>query len=116
MSDGVCTLCEEPGEESRPTALAYVDDAERRWLLHLHPSCLVTLLRADLPPLAPDRAQRIPGDAACGVCGKRLPIVGRHPYAVSLAQAGAESTWFVHAECLPDAIRRRLPCPEGDPR
>ncbi len=76
--------------------------------MELHASCLTSLLRANVQPSALGSSPGIPGDAACGVCGKRLPIVGRHPYALTLEQAGGDRTWFLHAQCLPDAMRRRM--------
>ena len=84
--------------------VAQVDDSDRRWSVHAHRSCLAGLLVADVPPVLPDRSARVPSDAACGVCGERLPIVGRHPYAVTLIEAGLDHTWFVHAQCVPDSM------------
>jgi hypothetical protein len=103
-NDAACALCGEPIAASGPAALAHVADAERTWTMHVHESCVRALLAAGVSPLAADRPSGIPGDAACGSCGGRLPIVGRYPYALTIEAGGLSRTWFVHAGCLPQSM------------
>jgi hypothetical protein len=111
-SDAPCALCGEPIVASRPSVLVHVYDPERGWPMRVHGSCLTGLLIADVPPLPANRT-RIPGDAACGVCGGRLPVVGRHPFALTVDEAGPGRKWFVHADWFPDSMRARMSNPQN---
>jgi hypothetical protein len=76
--DTTCALCDGRIVEPGSGVLLHVHDSERRWPMRVHDACLKALLAADIPPLPAGRG-RIPGDTACGVCGRRLPVIGRHP-------------------------------------
>lgn len=114
-AETTCALCGEPTGESHATVLVHVYDSERGWPMQMHGACLTALLVADVSPQPANRS-RIPGDAACGVCGRRLPIIGRHPFALIVEEPEPGRKWFVHAECFPDSLRVRMSDPKrSDP-
>jgi hypothetical protein len=100
-----CALCARPTDDS--VVRLEVDGSERHAEVSVHGSCVTALLRAAIPPVASNLG-RIPTEAACGVCGARLPIIGRHPYALTLREPAPGRTWYVHAECFPDLLRERI--------
>jgi hypothetical protein len=102
----ICALCGK-STESHPAVPLGVDDPDRRWDMVVHRSCLAELLAAENLSV-PSNLGRIPSDAACGVCGRRLPVIGWHPYALTLPEPAPSRTWFVHAECFPESLRIRL--------
>lgn len=109
--DTTCALCGEPTGEARATVSVHVYDPERGWPMQVHGSCLTALLAADIPPLPANRSG-IPSDAACGICAGRLPIIGRHPFALTIDEADPGRKWFVHADCFPDSMRVRMSTPQ----
>lgn len=100
-----CALCARPIDDS--AVPLEVDGPERRAAVSVHGPCVTALLRAGIPPV-PSNLGRIPAEAACGVCGTLLPIVGRHPYALTLREPAPGRTWYVHAECFPHLLRERV--------
>ncbi len=103
-----CALC---GASDTKTAIVRIvlGVSDLEWSKHLHERCLGTLLAAHLAPLTPERRGQMPAAASCGVCGGHLPIVGRHPYFLSIGDADAERTWFIHAHCLPEELQPSAP-------
>jgi hypothetical protein len=108
----ICPICGELIIESRTTLSVEFCDSERGWLMQVHASCLSNLLAANVPPLAANQS-RVPGDAKCGVCGRRLPIIGRHPFVLVIYQPEPSRQWFVHAECFPPSVRAHMTYPEN---
>lgn len=104
-SDLNCALCARPVDDS--AVLVEVHGSEQPVEVSVHGPCLAALLRAGMPPVPSDLG-RIPAGAACGVCGTRLPIVGRHPYALTVRKPAPGRTWYVHAECFPDHLREQV--------
>lgn len=109
-TDANCALCGLPTGLGAAIRLQ-VEDPSRQVDMLVHRSCVAALLAAEQASL-PSNLGRIPPHAACGVCGRRLSIIGRHPYALTLHDAVPGRTWFVHAECFPESLRARLPAPQ----
>ena len=113
-AETICALCGAADETGYGVRIQ-VFDSSRRAEMMVHRSCVAALLPHQALS-APGNLRRVPRDAACGVCGRRLPVIGRHPYGVTLSDPGPSfppgpRRWFVHAECFPESLRVLLPPP-----
>ena len=99
-----CLLCNNLSGDT-PELLLLVQDAAREAVLPVHGRCLRELL-AHAEAAQPAEATGIPAAAGCGICGRALPVVGRHPWALTLCEPAPGRTWFVHAECVPATLRQ----------
>lgn len=81
-----------------------VEVSDQEWLVAVHEACFAKLLAGHPAPLPADRPAAVPFDAVCSACGGRIPIIGRHPYALSRGTGEQLQTWFVHEACLPESV------------
>jgi hypothetical protein len=59
------------------------------------------------PSIMPDpqyERGRIPPKATCVLCGKKLPIIGRHPFALVVHGEEATGRYWVHAGCMEEKL------------
>jgi hypothetical protein len=69
-----------------------------------HEECFV---EAKEPSVAPDLANErgwIPSRARCVFCGEKLPIIGRHPYALEVQTEESLMRYWAHAACVEDIL------------
>jgi hypothetical protein len=60
------------------------------------------------PVVLPDEAQdrgHIPSKARCVFCGKPLPTVGHHPFALEVGAPPSPSLYWAHAECFNSRVQ-----------
>lgn len=82
-------------------------------LFQVHESCFNSQCQPDTTYDNPKEHGHIPSNAKCAFCGKKLPIIGRHPYCFDIGDFIPEHRYWAHSECMKDALRseelRKLP-------
>lgn len=73
-----------------------------------HTECFQAARGAGVSPDPPAERGRIPSGAKCVFCGTKLPIAGRHPYALEVWESDPPSRFWSHAGCLADLIELDL--------
>ena len=69
-----------------------------------HVECFAEASEPSIMPDPPDKRGRIPPSALCVFCGEKLPIIGRHPFALELHQGEVTSRYWAHAGCIEDRL------------
>ena len=72
--------------------------------LWVHELCFEALRDSFVSPDALAERGRIPPKARCVFCGRALPIVGTHPYALDAGDASHPERYWTHAECIRAAM------------
>ena len=68
------------------------------------------------PSVSPDllaERGRIPSKARCAFCGRALPLLGSHPYALDIGDASPPERYWAHAECMKGAMAGLAPSHPG---
>ena len=77
-----------------------------------HASCFSRLAHPSVEPDHPVDFGGVPSGARCVVCGRRLPIAGRHPFVLDTGESLSPRRFWVHAECIAlvlcDSLLERL--------
>ena len=69
-----------------------------------HVECFAEASEPSIMPDPQDERGRIPPRALCVFCGGKLPIIGRHPYALEFHQEEATGLYWAHAGCIEDKL------------
>ena len=69
-----------------------------------HSTCFYSIRESSVEPDPVEDAGRIPASARCVFCGGKLPIVGRHPYALEIQDRNGSRRFWVHADCFESTI------------
>jgi hypothetical protein len=77
--------------------------------LWVHSSCFEAQRDSSVSPDPLEERGRIAPKARCVFCGRALPIVGRHPYALQIGDASHPARYWAHAECIEGAITDLAP-------
>jgi len=70
----------------------------------VHVECFIASSEPSILPDPPNQQGRIPPGAMCVFCGEKLPIIGRHPFALELHQEEAAGRYWAHAGCIEDTL------------
>ena len=70
-----------------------------------HSDCFQSVRNGSVEPDMAKEIGRIPPNSRCVFCGKKLPIIGRHPYAMEVYEMETPSRYWAHAGCFESAIR-----------
>jgi hypothetical protein len=76
-------------------------------MLHAHAGCFENTRSPGVKPDAVHEYGRIPAGARCVMCGRRLPMIGIHPYALEVGEENMADRFWVHARCLETHFIRR---------
>ncbi len=68
--------------------------------LWVHSPCLEAQRDSSVSPDPLAERGRVPPRARCIFCGRGLPIVGTHPYALAIGDASHPERYWAHAECI----------------
>ncbi len=82
-------------------------------VLAAHRACFDAQRNPSVEPDPPD-TRGVPSSARCVFCGQKLPIVGRHPYALSVAFAAQSERFWAHAQCVEQELVPFDLKPSGD--
>jgi hypothetical protein len=69
-------------------------------ILHAHSSCFENTRSPGVESDPVHEHGRIPTGARCVICGKRLPMIGLHPYAIEVGEPSNSDRFWVHAQCF----------------
>jgi hypothetical protein len=69
-----------------------------------HEACFERVRAAAVAHDDPGELGRIPGDARCVFCGRRLPVIGRHAFAFDVGVHSPPHRFWAHAECLAERL------------
>lgn len=70
--------------------------------------CFQAARTAGVSPDPPGERGRIPPGAKCVFCGGKLPVVGRHPYALEMGEPKEPIRFWSHAGCLKATVKFEL--------
>lgn len=69
-----------------------------------HAECFRESRDPSVMPDPPDEHGRVPAKARCLFCGEKLPILGRHPFAMEVRESDSTGRYWVHADCMQENV------------
>ena len=99
ISSKICCFC---GHEQHPVrslklAIPSEKEPENWWV---HSICFNRLRDNSVKPDDLRNYGHIPKNACCVFCGKKLPIIGQHPYCFDIEDKNLSKRYWTHADCL----------------
>jgi hypothetical protein len=73
-----------------------------------HTACLERFREASVGPDPVEMRGQIPAGARCLFCGRKLPIIGIHPFALEIWETGEPGGYWAHTDCLRQHIQLDL--------